>query len=364
MRSIVMDNEDLHSLLEKWLGKQEIIRQEMLKKFPPNPPNKVCNHAYLKNLSIENSFKPCVGDYNYLFETPYEKIYVWTHTEDKNSALISEVSENVKGVPFWKNIGSIIQRAIAICEAFEQVSFDDEIQYKWIYYFEPSLSLSNTNFYEISEIERNSICNGRIVKATFLSELAPIIDILLNNDKCYTSLSLLLSSFQIHSCCLNCELSVQPWRDHLSHEPELWEHANMITKMESAVVQACRSTESILGEPPNRNNHNAIIKHKSKWIKLTGIDPDSKFEKANITFLEFYYTLFFELRNPSAHSYGNIHFDLERSKTIQAQCFAAIILREYIIKNKKSDENAIAVLKFNTDLLKRVDKSLYTSETK
>jgi hypothetical protein len=27
------------------------------------------------------------------------------------------------------------------------------------------------------------------------------------------------------------------------------------------------------------------------------------------------------------NDYGNIHFDLERSKTIQAQCFAALIVR-------------------------------------
>ena len=45
------------------------------------------------------------------------------------------------------------------------------------------------------------------------------------------------------------------------------------------------------------------------------------------------YKLFFDLRNPSAHSYGNIHYELERNRTVQAQCFAAIIIREYFCKH-------------------------------
>lgn len=43
--------------------------------------------------------------------------------------------------------------------------------------------------------------------------------------------------------------------------------------------------------------------------------------------------IIFELRNPSAHSYGNINYKLEKAKTVQAQCFAAIIVRDYFNKH-------------------------------
>lgn len=86
-------------------------------------------------------------------------------------------------------------------------------------------------------------------------------------------------------------------------------------------------------------------------------------QKRNKSYLDFYYELFFELRNPSAHSYGNIHFDLKRKRTVEAQCFAAIILREYLAKHMLDFEVAIERLKFNKSLLDRVSGEMSTSLT-
>ena len=202
------------------------------------------------------------------------------------------------------------------------------------------------------------------MKATDIADLAPFIELMNRDDRCFTAVSLLLSSFRIHYCCLICELGLSPYKKHESHEPELWEQADYITSMESAIVQACRCVESILGEPPNKNKYSRILAHKKKWISSVGINQDDIYEKSEITYFEFYKKLFYELRNPSAHCYGNIHFNLERNHTIEAQCFAALILRGYIRKNEISMEDALDALSFNREFLNLVRSDLSTSCTK
>ena len=152
--------------------------------------------------------------------------------------------------------------------------------------------------------------------------------------------------------------------ENAAEEPEIWEHASIIPNMETAIVQACRSVEGILGEPPNSKKQTAVFKHKEKWIELTGINPDSIFEKAGISYLDFYYELFFDMRNPSAHSYGNIHYELEKTKTVQAQCFAAIVVRDYFNKHVLNLDEAQKKLRFNLDLLNRVNEDMSTKLTK
>ena len=187
---------------------------------------------------------------------------------------------------------------------------------------------------------------------------------MLRDDKAYTSCMMLSNSFMHHYICLKCELSSYPYHDHLIDEPEIWEHANIIVNMETAIILACRSVEGILGEPPSTKNKNGVIRHKEKWRKLIGIEPDSLFEKAKMTYFDFYYKLFFELRNSSAHSYGDIHYNLERKKTVQAQCFALLILQGYIHKHILSLDEAKEKLHFNNDLLKKVNREMSTELTK
>ncbi|WP_236914172.1 hypothetical protein [Clostridium sp. Cult2] len=134
--------------------------------------------------------------------------------------------------------------------------------------------------------------------------------------------------------------------------------------MESAIVQACRCAESILGEPPNNKKFSRILAHKQKWIDTIGINPDEIFERAELSYWEFYLRLFDELRNPSAHSYGDIHFNLERKHTIDAQCFAALILQGYIEKSVKYLEEAMNILKFDKNFLNRVQENMSTKLTK
>lgn len=353
-----------HKLLNEWLENEQIKREKLLEKYPTDVPNSKCLHAYIKGIKIENSFKPAVGDYSPLFETENEKIFVWTYEQNKYSALISQVETEIKSKPFWKTVGSLINLSQAYVEAFEGVDFESRLEYYWIYYFSADTPFSDLAFNDLTEMDSPFIHDGRIIKSTDISCLAPVIELLYSDDKCYTSISLLFSSFQIHYCCLICELGLSPIKKHKSHEPELWEQADFITKMESALVQACRCAESILGAPPNSTKPNRVAAHKKRWIELVGIDPDSKYERTETSYWNFYTELFSVLRNPSAHSYGNIHFDLERKKTIDAQCFAALILRGYIDKHAKTYKEALDTLHFNHELLSLVDDSMSTKITR
>lgn len=355
--------DELRKSIEDWFDDQVEKQIKLEKKYPPNPPNDVCNNAYLKGVLIENSFSPKVGEINELFETEYEKLFVWTHSKDENSSIIINVDLTVKDKSFWKNIGSIIWMAMQYARAFEGIS-SNWFDYKWIYYFNTDKNLSEQVFNNLDPFDEIYLKSGKIIKATEIGNLAPEIELMLRDDKAYAAMMMLCSSFLQHYVCLICELSSNPYHDHLSEEPEIWEHASIIPNMEVAIVQACRSVEGILGEPPNSKKQTAVIKHKEKWMKLTGIDPDSIFEKAKMSYWDFYYKLFFDLRNPSAHSYGNINYKLEKSKTVQAQCFAAIVVRDYFHKHKLDLDEAQKKLKFNFNLLDRVSEDMSTKLTK
>ena len=357
------DVEPLIWKVKEYIRHMDEERNELLKKYPPNPPNEVCNHAFLTGICIENSFNPSVNDFIPFFETDYEKIYLWTYKKNQYSGLISKVTPSIKEQPFWKNIGYILQLAFAFYKSFEYSNIEQD--YKWIYYFDPvSTSIDECVFYNLGNLEQFSISHGQIVKATDISSIANIIELLIRDDKAFTALSLLNSSFNMSYCCLICELSKNPWHNHLTDEPEIWEQADILPKIESATVQACRCVESILGEPPKRDKQSRVFNFKMKFKNLLGINADDLFIKSGKTYLDFYYDLFFKLRNPSAHSYGDIHFNLERTKVVEAQCFAFEILYGYFEKNMDTQEDAMFKLKFNNNLLDRVHPNMSTSRTK
>lgn len=361
-RKAIMENE-LRKAIEEWVEYRIEQNKELEKKYPPNPPNDVCKMAYMKGLLIENSFEPEVGEMNELFEVEHEKVFIWTHEKDRNSSIIIKVDPEVKNMPFWKNIASIMWLAMQYANSFEGISAD-WYEYRWIYYFNSNKNLAEQVFNNLERFDNVHLTNGRIIKATDIGNLAPEIELMIHDDKAYTAMMMLSNSFIQHYICLICELSSYPYHDHLAEEPEIWEHAAIIPNMEVAVVQACRSVEGILGEPPNSQKQGAVMKHKKRWEELTGINPDSIFEKANMSYWDFYYKLFFELRNPSAHSYGNINYKLEKAKTVQAQCFAAIIVRDYFNKHVLELKEAQKKLNFNLSLLDRVSDVMSTKITK
>ena len=344
----------------------EVERQQRIAEvYPEDVPNEASKHAIIRGYCVENSFEPSVGEYNYLCQIGYEDLHIWTYAQDEYSVLVSEVNLAVKQQPFWKTASYLIWISRYFCRSFEGATAEDLPDYKWMYYFDPSNSkIEDIVFRGLSDIEVKLISTGIQIKATEIADLAPIIELLIRDDKVYTALSLLFTAFCTHPCCLICEMSKHPWHDHLSEEPKIWNQAELLPSLEIAVVQSCRAVEAIIGEPPNQNNPGKVYAHKQHWQRTVGIDPDTAFEKANMTYLEFYYNLFHGLRNPSAHSYGNIHYDLARKRAVEAQCFASVILKRYIERNIKDRETVLDLLRFNKELLDRVAPNMSTCTTK
>ena len=357
------NDNDLKSAIDKicqLLYEKEKQRQE---DYPTDIPNSVCDHAFLYGLSIENSFKPVLGEYTPFFKTKHESTYIWTYRKNTNSAIVSHVDLSIKENRFWKTAGRLIRLAYQYSTGFEAIS-ELVIDYKWMYYFDSrSTIIDDIVFYGLSEIERRCISNGLILKATDISHMASIIELFERDDRAYTAVSLVESAFLSHQCCLICELSSYPYHDHLAEEPNQWNQADFLQKLEVAIVQSCRAVECIIGEPPNSKKISKVIAFKEKWESILGFKADDIFDKVGKSYFDFYYELFFDLRNPSAHSYGNIHYDLQRKRAVEAQCFAALILKGYVDKNAISNDDALRIMCFNQELLSKVSEDLSTKMT-
>ena len=360
-----MGDKELYSLIEQFVYTEIEQQKEQEQKYPSNVPNEVAKHGFIRGYLIENSFEPTVGDYIHLCKIGLENLYVWTYEKDSYSVLVSETDLSVKTLPYWKTASHLIWLSRMFYHAFESASYDDLPDYKWMYYFVPGeTKIDEVVFYGLSELETKFLATGTVIKMTDVAAYAQVIELLLRDDKAYTALSMVFSAFCTHPCCLTCELSQTPWHDHIADEPVFWKQVEMLPKLESAIVQSCRAVEAIIGEPPNQNKQGKVYSHKQHWITTIGVNPDDIFDKAEMSYLEYYYKLFFELRNPSAHSYGNIHYDLLRKQAVEAQCFAAIIVREYIRTNMLDEEQAIDSLSFNRDLLARVSENMSAKITK
>lgn len=349
-----------HKKISKLFTEMIEERQKYMDEYyPTDIPNDVCNHAFVKGIKFENSYEPRVYDFTQLMKFGDEEFYVWTHTEDQYSALISKVSSSIKEKNFWKNIGTVIQLSYSYLRDFEHTM---EIEYKWCYYFDPQRNIDEQELFDCNELDRFFIQDGTILKLTELKTQSRLIELLVRDDRAYTSLNTLYASMQMHYCCLICEQERYPFNKHPSHEPEIWEQAGVIAGYETAIVQACRCVEALIGKPPNRSNRGRLLQHKQKWQDELGINPDEVFKKAEMSYIDFYYKLF-EMRNSAAHSYGEIPFDLERKQAVDSQCFASLLLDGYILKNIVSEEEAIKKIGLNMELLDKVNESMSTPIT-
>ena len=360
------------SIKEEWEAYQKELEQEqkeLEKRYPLDVPNKASNKAVITGIFIENSFNPRVGDVVEFFKMKNETIYIWTQKKNKNSILLSEVAKEVKNEKCWVTVAKLIDLARSIYTSFEHRMGDyEKLTYKWIYYFNPKTVIDKSTFYGMhiggpNILESLIFESGVVLKATDISEMSDIIELLSRDEKAFTSALALQSSFELHYCCLICETGPISYHDHIVQEPEIWDHISVIPNMEVAIVQACRAAEAILGEPPKRDKQTKVFSFKEKWKTLLGFGAEEIYEKADKSYFDFYYELFFDLRNPSAHSYGDIHYKLLRKNTVEAQCFAAKVLYEYISKNVLEKSEALKRLSFNQDLLDRVSDSFSTKLT-
>lgn len=258
--------------LSKLFNEYITAENEYYKKYyPTDIPNDKCKHAILTGIKFENSFGPSEKEYSKLLEVENETAFVWTHTKNKYSTLVIEVSEEVKNRNFWQNLGYTIQIAYDYYLSFESLT---ETEYRWCYYFDPNLDYSELELYNTSDIERYRMEDATIIKLTDLADLSRLIELFYRDERVFTAINHFYSSIRTHHCCLICEMSKSSVKKHPSHEPEIWEQASVIADFESAIVQACRCVEALLGKPPNRDKLSRLLAFKSKCKELLGIDLD------------------------------------------------------------------------------------------
>jgi len=327
------------TLLEKYfiLGRAESLRQA--NQYPDDPPNFSLNHAILKGVLVSNESGFKTHDFTPLFELPHEAVSIWTHTQNNYSCLVSRVSDDVHNEPIWQNAGTLMYLAMGLISFFEH--FQD-VDYHWVYKFDPNLPVSECKFLDIDSYDRFS---GSIKKVRELADLAPLMELLLRDDQFFVATQNLFASFDNHWFCVICALSPTTHRTHPNDEQPIWQFANSIPKMEAAIVQATRSVEAILGKP-GRNRDRVL----DRWIAAIPLDPKDDFNLKSMSLVDYYYELF-GVRGDAAHSLGKLSFGMSRQLTIEAQCFACKIHRSYCDKNSLSTDDALNVLKFNRPLV-------------
>lgn len=314
--------------------------------YPEDIPNQLCNTALLSGVFYHDERTLEVGYFNRLFSTIYEDVYVWK-TESNYAHFVCVVDSKVKDLDVWKTSGLLISLSFAWNKGFEHST--DGISYNWVYRFDEKQAIADLDFYDANSLDE--VNNGFFVTNQDLKNMIRLMALLTKDDSFLKALINFVSSMQLNYTCLFCELSTGSYKMHPSHEPKVWEKLSLYNNFETAIVLACKSVENILGKPPKRENFNSVVKFKNKWASLLNINPEDQFDKGKCSYFDFYYQLF-NLRNSSAHADVKKSFDLKRKNTIESQCFAAVLIFDYIDSNLPSYDESCIMLKLNKELIR------------
>lgn len=352
------DKDKSMSLLAQYLKGQEQSQMEYNKGNPVDAPNSVLNHAIVTEVTINSADILSEGDFIEFFKIGNENFYCWTFEKNMYSHLVVRVNPKVKDEELWKTSLSVLEIAFTMSTELEYKFVFD---YDWIYRFKSTVGKDNQHYLK----DRHFIdSDGPIRTINEFRVIAPLIELLYKDNKFFTACQNIIVAKENHEFCQVCALTPEHLRKHPNHEPEPWEKISIIPKMESAVVLATRSIEAILGKPGKRDNANKTERIKQRWLLNTNLNPDDEFLLVGKSYFDYYYDLF-ELRNHSAHSLGEISFKMLRRETIEAQCFAWIVIAEYYKKNKIDEEYALEALNFNIELIKKFENiNVITQSTK
>lgn len=320
------------------------------------PPNESCDFAVVKGLLIENAqytYEYNNGEYfrvnsdftkgynqgiTPLFEFPFEQVYLWCFQERELCSLLSQVDSKVKIQKWWKTLASCLRIAVALDSLLSEIP---ETGYNWIYHFDSCLKPQQQDFFYDDHILFGTF-NGGVIKPDYLAQLAPILELLISDERFFTAASNLISAHESHEFCLHCATYSE---SRHNHDLNLWEISDTIPKMEVAIVQATQTCEGILGKP-GKNKERVLL----RWQETIDIAPVDIFYYTGESYFDFYHYLF-DIRGNAAHSLGRFPYEVSRTMTIQAQTFAWEILRSYYSKHCKSHKQALKDLKFNESLL-------------
>ncbi len=326
-------------------------------------PNSAFHIAILKGLLIGNSFLPNVGDYLNVLNLPFEKINVWTHSENEYSILISEVDLKLHEEIYWKNFGILFKYAKALTSEFESII---DLEYKWINGFQSTKKPKDLSYLDFEHIDYDKLYydfeirkiygEGQVLNLSELYDLADIISGLNSDDTFFFAVQHMVSAIESHWFCQICELSQPHLRKHPSHDFEKHYEIFAMPRLETAIIQSTKAIEGILGQP-GKNQKRRI----RRFEEMLSLNPNDKFLDSDMTYLEFHDYLVSDVRNKVAHNLRNEPFKSSRKLAIKAQLFAWTILRDYYFKNIKGVFNGIEQLKFNAELKNRIYPNLGTN---
>ena len=321
-------------------------------KFPSNPPNDQCQQALILGILVDNAFAPQPLEINHLLDAPSEKVFVWTAKKDNYSYLISQVSIEVHQMNVWRTFGHVLNYTQALSSALESTL---EIDYCWIYRFNPALKWENQEFIDESWQSQSSITK----KLTFFKENAALIELLYSDDTLFYAVQNLVAATEAHNFCQICAYQKEGQEKHPNHEPYIWENSSFIPKMEIAIVKATKAVEGILGQQGKDK-----AKARARWESNIDLEVDAQFRTTGMTYFEYHAYLIEEIRNKVAHNLRSNPFRISRAMTIDAQTFAWEIVKSYYSKFRKVNEQAFQSLNLNLALIEKDVEGYGTPMTK
>ncbi|MBX2841086.1 MAG: hypothetical protein KTR26_04910 [Flammeovirgaceae bacterium] len=332
------------SKLYKLFEEKEQSNFEYFQKNQIDAPNEIMQYAIIEGIGFNKDEILCQNEFLSFFNIGLEKFYCWTPSDAEFSLLVAKVDPIIKKEKLWKTSTSIFEIAFALSSSLEMIL---EFDYDWIYNFDSSKKINNQKYLKKRE---ETLGYKNIYTHHKFGELASLIDLLNRDDKFFIACQNIIAAMQNHAFCQICALTPEHLKEHSNQEPNIWERVSLIPKMESAIVQATRCVEAILGKPGDRKIPLKLERVKERWRRNVLIDPDEEFKLGEKSFLEFYYDLF-TLRGYASHSLGNLSYQMQRCQTIEAQSFAWVLIKDYYKKLRMKNEKALITLNFNYDLL-------------
>jgi len=264
------------------------------------------------------------------------------------------VDERVHEENVWKTLGSCLRIAMAFHSNLEGTQPAEEFAYSWVYHFDPDDPLKEQALLDSDSVSSYGVGEAGVIRPLrFLEDIAPTLELLGRDERYFVASQHLVASVDSHYFCLVCALQREGYKMHPNHEPEIWEAVETIPKMEVAIVQATRAVEAILGKLGKRENPKKLARAVERWKSLLDLDPHETFELTGKSYLDYYYDLF-GIRGDAAHSLGKLPYEVSRRLTIEAQCFAWIILLHYARRHSLDPQAAAEAL--------RLDQAVYSSE--
>jgi hypothetical protein len=224
--------------------------------------------------------------------------------------------------------------------------------YNWIYGFDPRKPVVEQVFWDRYSVQETF--GGVLWPAERLYDCASILELLARDERFYVVCQNFVSSMENHWFCLHCALQTEGHNMHDNREPEVWERAALIPRMDVAIVQATRAAEAMLGQPASLKRHGGTDDRLlERWRDALALDPFETYGLGGTSFYDFYRQRYFDQRNLAAHGQKRVRFEATRAMTIAVQSFAWIILHNYWLRHSVPMEEAAARLRLEGSLRSR-----------